>query len=305
MMAYIHILRPINLAIVVLTQSIVYYLVLAPQLFETSLSPIQFGLLMLCTAIIAGSGYLINDIYDVATDQINKPEKCYIPIQISMPTAWGYYYFWISLGMIIATYLAIVSHNLPLLALYPLSIWLLWLYAKTLKKSGVGGNLVVAFMTSFVTLILIVAERLQLMKSENSNLLQLLLGFAFFSFLVNLAREWVKDIEDMDGDKAIGSISLPITIGIDKTKKWIHLCLATSIIALIWFQWIYPHSFHQSIFAYVFVVAPMVKAAIKLSNGREKTDYHKTANFLKLILFAGMIYLLLFSPIVKAYGIAQ
>ncbi|MBK8112310.1 MAG: hypothetical protein IPK46_19335 [Saprospiraceae bacterium] len=96
------------------------------------------------------------------------------------------------LGMIIATYLAIVSHNLPLLALYPLSIWLLWLYAKTLKKSGVGGNLVVAFMTSFVTLILIVAERLQLMKSENSNLLQLLLGFAFFSFLVNLAREWVK-----------------------------------------------------------------------------------------------------------------
>lgn len=109
----------------------------------------------------------------------------------------------------------------------------------------------------------------------------------------------------MDGDKAIESISLPITIGIDKTKKWIHLCLATSIIALIWFQWIYPHSFHQSIFAYVFVVAPMVKAAIKLSNGREKTDYHKTANFLKLILFAGMIYLLLFSPIVKAYGIAQ
>lgn len=305
MMAYVHILRPLNLAIVVLTQSIIYYLVLSPQLSQAALSPIQFGLLTLCTAIIAGSGYLINDLYDVASDQINKPEKSYIPRQIEIPKAWRYYYFWICLGMLIAIYLAIETHNLPLLTLYPLSIWLLWLYAKTLKKSGVKGNLVVAFMTSFVTLILIIAERHQLMKAENADLLHLLFGFACFSFLVNLAREWVKDIEDIEGDKVINSISLPISRGIEPTKKWIHFCLATSIIAVIAFQLVYPHTFHQSIFAFVFVVAPIVKAAIKLSNGREKADFHKTANFLKLILFTGMIYLLLFSPIVKTYGIAQ
>jgi len=305
MMAYIQILRPLNLVIVVLTQSIIYYFVLSPQLSAPALSVVHFTLLALCTAIIAGSGYLINDIYDVPADQINKPDKSWIPKHITLSIAWRYYYFLILIGMGIATYLAIATRNLPLLTLYPISTWLLWLYAKKLKKSGIAGNLVVAFMTSFVTIILIISERNQLMDPDNSNVLYLLMGFACFSFLVNLAREWVKDIEDIDGDQTIGSISLPISIGIANTKSYIQYCLAASIMSVVAFQFIYPHSFHQSIFAFVFVIAPMAKVAVKLNNGREKKDYHKTANFLKLILFAGMIYLILFSPNLKVYGIAQ
>ena len=198
MMAYVQILRPLNLAIVVLTQSIIYYLVLSPQLSQAALSPIQFGLLTLCTAIIAGSGYLINDLYDVASDQINKPEKSYIPRQIEIPKAWRYYYFWICLGMIIAIYLAIETHNLPLLTLYPLSIWLLWLYARTLKKSGVKGNLIVAFMTSFVTLILSILVLILVNRSFGASLIRaitrpnptlLLVGAVVLSLLV-MSQFW-------------------------------------------------------------------------------------------------------------------
>lgn len=305
MMAYFNILRPINLTIVVVTQTIIYFLVLSPQIPVPAINHFQYLLLTLCTAIIAGSGYLINDIYDIDTDQINKPDKSWIPRQISLKKAWRYYFFLIGAGFLIAIYLALKTSNLPLLSLYPLSIVLLWRYASKLKKAGISGNLVVAFMTSFVTIILIIAERRSLMQAPFHHLLYLLIGFAYFSFLVNLAREWVKDIEDMEGDLLIGSSSLPIKAGISSTKKWINSILVISMLSVFIFQFLYAHTFHQHIFAMVFILAPMAKAAIKLSNGREKADFHKTANFLKLILFAGMIYLLLFSPFFNDYGNTQ
>ena len=72
MMAYIQILRPLNLVIVVLTQSIIYYFVLSPQLSAPALSVVHFTLLALCTAIIAGSGYLINDIRKTWANRVTR-----------------------------------------------------------------------------------------------------------------------------------------------------------------------------------------------------------------------------------------
>ena len=49
----------------------------------TALTDFQFFVLVLATICIAAAGYIINDISDIDTDKINKPEKLIINKHIS------------------------------------------------------------------------------------------------------------------------------------------------------------------------------------------------------------------------------
>ncbi|MFN8318612.1 MAG: geranylgeranylglycerol-phosphate geranylgeranyltransferase [Saprospiraceae bacterium] len=265
----------------------------------------QFFLLVLCTLTIAAGGYLINDIYDYKADIINKPHKTWVGQQLTVHASWFYYFFLLVSGLLIAAYLAWATENLPLLTLYPGACFILWWYAFRLKKAGLSGNLVVAGMTAFVCIILVIAERRYLLSVEYHKVLVLFSGFSWFSFVINLVREWVKDIEDMEGDMLINSFSLPIMQGIDFVKNLIAVCLGITILSLVIFNVWFPHSFHQKIFSIVFVIAPIVKVAIQIQKSRDRDAYHKSANALKLILLLGLIYLLMFSPLFVPHGIIE
>lgn len=301
-MAHLKVLRPLNLFIVAFTQAILFYLIYAPSIKQAVLSFNEFWLLVLCTVIIAAAGYLINDIYDHSADIVNKPDKTWVGVTISYAHAWNYYLALIILGFIIATYLAWQTHNIPLLSLYPLACTALWLYAKKFKRSGFAGNLIVALMTSFVCVILIIAERKVIFQPENHKVLSLFIGFSWFSFLVNMIREWVKDMEDIEGDRLLHSASMPIKKGIPFVKNCSFIVVAICVLSVVFFVCNIPHSFHQKIFALVFVVAPLVKVATQIQKSRDAADFHKSATGLKLIMMLGLIYLMLFSPIITQYG---
>jgi geranylgeranylglycerol-phosphate geranylgeranyltransferase len=76
-------------------------------------------------------------------------------------------------------------------------------YAYSLKKKCLIGNLSISFLTglSFVLGGVVV----------NEILISIYLGF--FAFLMTMAREIVKDMEDMEGDKMEGASTLPIVYG--------------------------------------------------------------------------------------------
>ena len=61
--------------------------------------------------------------------------------------------------------------------------------------------------------------------SQNYNLI---IGMALFAFLLNFAREIVKDIQDIKGDKVLKAKTLPIIIG-DKNSKWIAAIILSVI----------------------------------------------------------------------------
>ncbi len=304
-MAYLKVIRPLNLFLIAFTQLILHYCIYLPNIEKASLSPLQFFLLVLCTLTIAAGGYLINDIYDYKADIINKPHKTWVGQQLTVHASWFYYFFLLVSGLLIAAYLAWATENLPLLTLYPGACFILWWYAFRLKKAGLSGNLVVAGMTAFVCIILVIAERRYLLSVEYHKVLVLFSGFSWFSFVINLVREWVKDIEDMEGDMLINSFSLPIMQGIDFVKNLIAVCLGITILSLVIFNVWFPHSFHQKIFSIVFVIAPIVKVAIQIQKSRDRDAYHKSANALKLILLLGLIYLLMFSPLFVPHGIIE
>lgn len=185
----------------------------------------NFALLIVATMMIAASGYIVNDIYDYPIDRINKPKKLIVSKLLTVRQSWWVYGIFVGLGAVDAVYLAYTIQDYKQLLIYPLAILMLWAYAKKFKKSFIAGNIVVALYCAFVPGILWYAERasyrLLAEKSGDQALFirNVFLGYALMAFLTTAWREIIKDMEDLKGDKAYGSQSLPVKYGMPLAQK--------------------------------------------------------------------------------------
>ena len=62
---------------------------------NTCLTKIQFSLLVISTVLMTASGYIINDVYDIKTDNINRKDKVIIGKHISSRVAIIWYFVFI------------------------------------------------------------------------------------------------------------------------------------------------------------------------------------------------------------------
>ena len=83
---------------------------------------------------------------------------------------------------------------------------ILYLYAYKLKSTPLIGNLTVGFMTGFG----FVFGGFTL---NNPQIITTSIFLGFFAMVMTTAREIIKDIEDIEGDKVEGAKTLPILIG--------------------------------------------------------------------------------------------
>jgi len=221
LLKYLTCLRPVNLVIVFLTQIIFYYVLFDPTEVSTQenlrMYPILIHVFATITVLITASGYLINDYFDYETDVINR-KTAKIPKYHNLML----YYTIVFFGFGMAWWMADYVGNVSLSIIYLGAILMLYLYSARWKRKVLIGNLVVAGFTAGVPLILLVAEWdfLQLQEEAVANeIVAVLLIFGVFAFLINLTREIIKDIEDMEGDKAAGYRTLPLTYGLTITKR--------------------------------------------------------------------------------------
>ena len=89
-----------------------------------------------------------------------------------------------------------------------LSAILMFLYAYKLKKSCLVGNLSIAFLTGLCFVFAGVVL--------GAVFLSILLGF--YAFLMTMAREIVKDMEDVEGDSMEGANTFPIKFGMKSSS---------------------------------------------------------------------------------------
>ena len=68
---------------IALAQVLIKYALLVPFGVQLALNDFGFSLLVLSTLCIAAAGNIINDIYDVETDLVNKPKKVIVGKSIS------------------------------------------------------------------------------------------------------------------------------------------------------------------------------------------------------------------------------
>ena len=245
-MHFIQLIRPINLAIMVLTMYGIRFYILSANYFQKITdNSLDFGLLVVSTVLIAAAGNIINDYFDVKADRINKPEKLIITKHIKR--RWAIVIHWAFNGIAfgIALYLSIAYQSLWFVFVHLLSINLLWFYSMLFKRKIVIGNLIIAGLTALVPLLVLIFY-----KVNNTNYLnfsefnpdswsvnidyRMVYFLAFFAFVQNLAREIIKDAQDVKGDKLIYVTSLPMVLG---EKKTLYIVCGILSILPIFYVW--------------------------------------------------------------------
>lgn len=222
MLAFLKLIRLPNLFIIALTQyamrwGIIYPILkwinaylsqTAPQLaeqdlFKLQLSEWQFFLLSLSTVMIAAAGYIINDYFDEKIDRINKPVQLIIDKGIKRRVAMGAHMVINFLAITIGVSLAYSIGMWKLGLIYFVSASGLWYYSTTFKRQFLVGNILVAFLTGLVPLMvglfeipLLIRQYGTVIAQYNINfniIFNFIAGFSFFAFITTLIREILKD----------------------------------------------------------------------------------------------------------------
>lgn len=301
-MYWLKLIRYPNLAIVAFTQFLFYCFiknVFDKERITAVLDLPHFTLLMVTTICIAASGYIINDILDYKIDLINKPDRMILGKALSIRMAYWFYAITIAVGALIAIYLAFHVQNPGLFFIYPVAIFLLWWYSKTLKAAPLSGNMVVALFAAFVPGIVWFAERegfAELSSLSGILMRDLFLFYMVFAFLSTLYREIVKDIEDYKGDIDQECRTLAIVLGIEKAR-WVSYGIATILLVSI-IYWVSSQreqlDFRLLSLSVVLLLLPYFVSLYFFIKAKTKNDYHQTSQSIKLMMILGLIYLLLF-----------
>ena len=275
-------------------QLVFRYLFLAQSYVDLALTDFNYILLVIATVCIAAGGYVINNIMDQDTDEIAKPQNRVEGVSISETMAYNWYIGLTIVGVGIGFYLSNVIYKPTFASMFILVATLLYMYATSFKQIPVLGNVVVALMLSTSIVIIGLFDILPAIDADNrfrmKEAFDILMHFAIFAFIINLIREIVKDMEDMDGDYQSGINSLPIAIGVQKTKIIVGVLTVLSIGVLAYY--VNSNLFELDYVVYyamILIVGPLIYFGVKLLNATTKKEFHHLSLVLKIILFFGIL----------------
>jgi len=287
------------------------YLIIQPLLSDHGISLIitdfDFSLIVVGTLLIAGAGNIINDYFDIKPDRLNKHHQVIVGKHIKRRVAMGTHVVFSTIGFIISAYVAF-KYDIPwMLIFHIIAITTLWLYSASFKKSFLFGNVIVAFLTACIPLIVIGFDLPVILISEGFDfpflkapfgmyleIIFITLSYSVFAFLLNLIREIQKDLADMRGDKEINAKTMPLTLGIPATKKVVNGLSLMTILLLIYVQQSFQADKITSIYLLVFIILPMIMSSIKLKKASKSKQYLKASDYTKIAMAGGLGYLLVF-----------
>jgi geranylgeranylglycerol-phosphate geranylgeranyltransferase len=263
---YIEILRPGNaimgaiaiilIAIIDKTVSIPIILAMIAVFFETA------------------AGNVINDFFDYKIDLVNKPERPIPSGRISLKNGKNYAYLLFLAGTICGFLISYLTNNWIPFVIVLIADVILYLYAFKLKTTPLIGNLAVGFMTGFGFVF-------GGFTINNPNIVMTSIFLGFFAFVMTTAREIIKDIEDVEGDKKDGARTLPILIG-KKTPAILATILILIDCALCPLLYIY-HIFGISYLIIIAIaVILFIYSAILILKSQDEATAHKSSKLLKI-----------------------
>jgi 4-hydroxybenzoate polyprenyltransferase len=288
--AFLNLIRWKNLLLIVYIQILIKYLFFPNFSVATNLNHFYFSIFLLAILCITAAGYIINDILDVETDKINKPSKVFITTVFTEENARKWYLYLNTFGISLGIAISLKIQKPSLSFIFIGTTLLLYYYSKKLKSLPLIGNLTVASLITLNVLLLAIFDVNPTSKNTNYNfVITTILIIAFFAFCINLIRELIKDIEDIDGDYKLKMNTLPILIGRRRTKSIITILCAFSLLLLVFFSTIFASEYKIiSLYTIAFIIIPMFYITLKITKIKSKKKLHKISSLLKLIMFFGI-----------------
>jgi geranylgeranylglycerol-phosphate geranylgeranyltransferase len=193
MKPYITLVRPVNLVITALSIFVACLLAGGTQQQMLFMVFASLG-----GAFIGSGGMVINDILDVEIDRINKPERPIPSGAVDRYDAMMFYGALTGAGMIMIAYT-----TKPAFIIAFIAVPLIVLYSKVFKGTPLIGNVIVGALTGLAFIF---------GGAAVGNMKQSVMP-ALFAFLINVGREVIKDMEDVEGDSKNGAATFPVIYG--------------------------------------------------------------------------------------------
>jgi geranylgeranylglycerol-phosphate geranylgeranyltransferase len=273
--AYIKLMRPVNCVIAGLSVGLGYYAARGEG--DAPFSPALL-LLMLSACLMTGFGNVLNDLFDRDTDAVNRPDR---PLPAGTATVRTVFWFGNLLGLLGLVCARSVSACFFYMAATVAA--LLWAYNARLKRTVLYGNIVVALLTGFTLLY----------GGFLSQDWRLAAWPSLFAFLLNFAREIIKDMADVKGDRLSGCDTLPVRYG----TLWAANIAAIILLTVIF---LVPRPFFAGVYNSLYlilaelgVVVPAFILILLLFRYRESARrLNLLAVVLKGMMFAGLVAVL-------------
>lgn len=304
MVAYFKLIRWPNLLIIALVQYLVRFAIIESLNLPHVLSHGYFFLGVICSITLAAGGYIINDLYDLDTDALNKPKRITIGKSIKENSAWNLYYATVLIAMASAYFLAQEAGIDDLWMIAPLASVILYLYAYDLKARPFLGNFIVAALSALPVFLVGVFDILPAANDENamqvSQTIDVIGAYSLFAFGISFIREMIKDAEDKVGDKASHYKTLALLLPQTVFKGIIILLLLMHIIPLANYSWgIFNNDSFSSLYLFLCVVAPLIYLIYKSVLAHKPRDYKHISTVLKLVMLTGILSMLIFTLSLK------
>lgn len=170
--------------------------------------------------LITGAGNAINDFFDVEIDKINKPHRPIPSGRISKSDA-----MMLSLSLFMISIALAKYINFYALLIALINSIILIVYAKYSKRLLLVSNMGVSYLVASIFIFGVVAT-----DAFDAGEIKIISIITACAFLMTFSREIIKDIEDMEGDSRKYSVTLPIRIGVEKSRKIAEIFAVSAVL---------------------------------------------------------------------------
>ncbi len=271
---YIRLTRPVNFVITAATVILIGWLI-GDSGFQSWFDVLAAAF---SAALIGAGANAQNDAFDAAIDRINKPERPVAAGHIGVSGALRFGYILSGAGMTIGAAInpvcALIAISTPLL---------LYVYNRYLKKTALWGNLSVSAITGLALIYTGAAVQ---------NLMPAVIP-AVFAFLIHLAREIVKDMEDIEGDRIHGAMTFPVRNGLKKSSALVAAVILMLIAVTVWAAVNENYSIRFMIMLAAGVYPLLIYSVMILWIRPGKATYSQISSIFKICMVTGLIAILL------------
>ncbi|NJB71839.1 4-hydroxybenzoate polyprenyltransferase [Saonia flava] len=272
------VVRGYNILMITLAQYLASIYILA---HDWPLRKVVFDLNLLlivtASALVIAAGYIINNFYDAEKDLINKPRKSMLDKLVSQRFKLTTYFILNFLAVFAASYISFRA-----VFFFSAYIFGIWFYSHKLKRIPFVGNLVSATLAIAPFFAVFVYYK---------NFETVIFVHAVFLFLLILAREMIKDLENVKGDLVQNYRTIPIILGVKVSKRMIGVLVLLTLIPA--FLLINKFDVGYMYLYFIGSVMLLLLFLVLLWKSSSKKHYVWLHNILKLIIIVGVFSILL------------
>jgi len=281
------VVRGYNIWVVALAQylSSIFILAINKRALDVLLDWRLF-LIVSASSLTIASGYIINNFYDTKKDLINRPRKAMLDRLVSQGTKLKVYF---SINLFVVFLASFISWKAILF--FSSFIFIIWYYSHKLKKYPIIGNLTAAFLAVLPFFGVLMYYK---------NFYDVIFAHATFLYLLILLREFVKDLENIEGDLVADYKTIPVLYGEVAAKYTITVLIILTIIPVYFLIDVYDVGYMDVYFyiSYMFLLFFL----LKLWKSKTKKEFLKLHFLLKVIIVSGVFCIILIEPSVLIHG---